>query len=109
MENYKDTNQLNFESGKVNGFQGQNLIELENGGLKKVKVDAFATYPMHQHPGKTEFIYVLKGQPKIIIGDKIYMGKPDDFFTLPKSIMHAIENPNQDECLLLVGAIKTKQ
>lgn len=105
MGNYKKTNLLDWVSGKVKGFQGKNLIEIENGGLKKVKVDSFATYPSHLHPEKTEYIYVLEGNPKITIGDEIYSGEKDDFFILPNSIKHSIENPFDSECLLLVGAI----
>ena len=50
---------MDWEIGKVKGFSGKNLINLENGGLKKVKVDSSSTYPSHLHPNKTEFIYFL--------------------------------------------------
>jgi quercetin dioxygenase-like cupin family protein len=105
MENYKKTDQMDWVSGKVKGFRGKNLIELKNGALKKVKVDSFATYPSHLHPKKTEHIYVLEGNPRIIIGGEIYNGEKGDFFILPHSIKHSIENPFDSECLLLVGAI----
>ena len=75
---------LDWEIGKVKGFSGKNLINLENGGLKKVKVDSSSTYPSHLHPNKTEFIYVLEGNPKITIGQNNYNGEKDDFFILPK-------------------------
>jgi len=66
---------------------------------------ALAAYPIHLHPNKTEFIYVLEGQPKLVIGEDIYNGIQGDFFTLPSSIKHSIENPTDTDCLLLVGAI----
>lgn len=105
MDNYKKTDLLNWVSGKVKGFQGKNLIDMDNGGLKKVKVDPFATYPSHLHPDKTEYIYVLEGNPKITIGNDIYHGEKGDFFILPNAIKHSIANPCDAECLLLVGAI----
>ena len=105
MENYKNTNLMDWVSGKVKGFRSKNLVEMENGGLKKVKVDSFATYPSHLHPNKTEYIYVLEGSPKISIGDEIYNGEKGDFFILPNSTKHSIANPFDSECLLLVGAI----
>jgi len=105
MENYKKTDLMDWETGKVEGFRGKNLIDLENGGLKMVKVDSFATYPSHLHPNKTEFIYVLEGSPKITIGENNYNGEKGDFFILPNSIKHSIANPVDSECLLLVGAI----
>ncbi len=50
---------LNWEFGKAAGFCGKTLLDKENGGLKLVKVIPLANYPIHQHPNKTEFIYVL--------------------------------------------------
>jgi len=107
MENHKNPSLMEWSSGKVKGFYGKSLIELENGGLKMVKVDAFASYPEHLHPKKTEFIYVLEGTPNITIGNENHAGKKGDFFTLPDSIKHSIENPTDSECLLLVGAIQS--
>lgn len=99
---------MDWVSGKVKGFRSKNLIELENGGLKKVKVDSFATYPSHLHQTKTEYVYVLEGSPKISIGDENYDGEKGDFFILPNSIKHHIANPFDSECLLLVGTVTNK-
>ena len=107
MENLKKTNSMDWETGKVKGFSGKSLIEVDNGGLKKVKVDPFSIYPTHLHPDKTEFIYVLEGTPKITVGEHIYNGEKDDFFSLPESVKHSIENPANSRCILLVGALKT--
>ena len=92
MVNYKKTNQLKWVSGKVKGFAGRDLIDLDNGGLKMVKVDAFAEYPIHLHPDKTEYIFVLEGTPQIEIGPNTYSGEKGDFFILPKAINHSIKN-----------------
>jgi quercetin dioxygenase-like cupin family protein len=105
MENYKKTDLMDWVSGKIKGFSGKNLIELEKGGLKMVKVDSFSSHPSHLHMNKTEYIYVLEGTPKITIDDKNYNGEKSDFFILPHSIKHSIANPVDSECLLLVGAI----
>ena len=50
---------LNWEFGKAAGFCGKTLLDKENVGLKLVKAIPLANYPIHQHPNKTEFIYVL--------------------------------------------------
>ena len=105
MKNYTKTELMDWVTGKVKGFSGKNLIDMENGGLKIVKVDSFATYPFHLHHNKTEFIYVLEGSPKIEIGENNYTGEKGDFFVLPNSIKHCFGNPVDSECLLLVGAI----
>ena len=44
---------------KLNWEFGKTLLDKENGGLKLVKVIPLVNYPIHQHPNKTEFIYVL--------------------------------------------------
>lgn len=106
MKNYKKTNLIEWETGQVKGFKGKSLIDLKNGGLKLVKVDTFASYPSHVHPDKTEYTYILEGNPKITIGGESYSGEKGDFFIFPKSINHSIENPHEKECFLLVGAIK---
>jgi quercetin dioxygenase-like cupin family protein len=106
MENIIKPNLLNWEQTKIKGFMSKQLIEKENGGLKLIKVAPASTYPMHNHPEKTEFIYVLEGSPEIIIGDNHYFGKTDEFFILPKSVKHSIINNGNIDCVLLIGAIK---
>ena len=96
---------MEWETGKIKGFSGKNLINLENGSLKKVKVNPFSKYPSHLHHNKTEFIYVLDGNPTITIGQNNYKGEKDDFFILPNSIKHSIENLTDSECFLIVGAV----
>lgn len=102
---YKKTDLLNWETGKIKGFSGKDLINLKNGALKMVKVEPFSTYPIHLHPDKTEFIYVLEGNPQIIIDEEKFLGQRSDFFILPSAINHSIENQTSKECVLLVGAI----
>ena len=105
MENYKKTSLMEWQAGKVKGFSGKDLISLENGGVKMVRVDPYAEYPVHLHPKKTEFVYVLEGMPTITINEEEYKGEKGDFFILPDSLRHSIANPTINECLLLVGAI----
>jgi len=106
MENIIEPNLLKWESTNIKGFLSKQLIEMKNGGLKLIKVEPASTYPLHNHPEKTEVIYVLDGSPEIIIGDKHYTGKQEDFFILPKSVNHSIINNGNKECILLIGAIK---
>ncbi len=50
---------LNWEFGKAARFCGKTLLDKENVGIKLVKATPLANDPIHQHPNKTEFIYVL--------------------------------------------------
>lgn len=106
METVIKPEKLDWKSGKVNGFFSKQLIDMENGGLKLIKVEPASEYPLHFHPDRTEFIYVLEGAPGITIADKYHTGNQGDFFILPRSVKHAISNKHSSECILLVGAIK---
>lgn len=106
MENKINPETIEWTEGKVKNFYGRDLLVLENGTLKMVKVAPHASYPEHLHPDKTEYIYVLNGCPNIIIGENNYDGKIGDFFIFPKKIKHAIQNNTNEESILLVGAIK---
>lgn len=100
------TPQATWQVGKVKGFSAKELIALENGAFKLVKVNPHSNYPPHVHPDRTEYIYVLKGFPSFLIGDEKYNAKPDDFFIFPHKINHAIFNESDEDCVLMVGAIK---
>jgi quercetin dioxygenase-like cupin family protein len=106
MENYIKPNLLNWENTKTKGFASKQLIDIPNGGLKLIKVESNSVYPLHNHPDKTEFIYVLEGTPEIIIGDQHHQGEREDFFILPQAMIHSIRNNGNAHCILLVGAIK---
>lgn len=47
----------------MKGFAGKELISLDAGGLKLIKIEPHANYPEHLHPDKTEYAYTLEGQP----------------------------------------------
>lgn len=106
MEIYKDTKTMDWKTGRIKGFSAKNLIELEKGSFKIVKVEALSAYPMHQHSDKTEYVYVLKGTPTITVEETTITGKKDDFFISPTKKQHCIENKTTEECILLIGAIK---
>ena len=99
--------ELEWTNGKVKGFAGKDLIKLSNGSLKLVKVDAGADYPVHQHPDKTEFAYVVSGTPEFKIGETSFRSESGNFFVFPQKEMHSIHNHSNDICELLVGAIKS--
>lgn len=103
-----DTNELNWKSNKVQNFFSKELIQLDNGALKKVRVAPSAFYPEHQHPDKTEYVYVLHGHPHFQIGVSVFAARPDEFYIFPSGVKHSIRNYSPNDCLLLVGSIKNK-
>lgn len=108
MENKVDHKSQKWISGKVKGFSGKELLDLENGTVKLVRVDAQSSYPLHRHPDKTEYGYVVEGNFEFIIGDQTYNGEVGDFFVFPVMSMHAIHNRTSEQGTILIGAIKNK-
>lgn len=98
--------EIEWNASKIPGFLAKKLIEEKNGGLKMIKVEPSSTYPEHVHPEKTEFVFVLEGNPHISIAGEDFEGKPSEFFILPQNVRHGIRNDGTSDCVLLVGAIQ---
>ncbi len=107
MEYKQNINDRTLIAGKVEGFSGIDLLKIKNATIKVVKVDAFAEYPSHIHPEHIEFAYILEGTLQIHIGIEVYEGSKGDFFIFPEKTSHAILNPSEIECQLLIGSINT--
>ncbi|MCC7233264.1 MAG: cupin domain-containing protein [Bacteroidia bacterium] len=106
MENKVKPGEMEWISGKVKGFQGKDLFKADKGTVKLVKVDPFVSYPEHVHPDKTEYAWVISGNPEFEIDNRHFSGEPGDFFIFPIAKRHAIQNKTDKDCLLLIGAIK---
>ncbi|HNP18780.1 MAG TPA: cupin domain-containing protein [Fulvivirga sp.] len=105
MEHQIKISDLEWTEGNVKGFLGKQLIDQKNGTFKLVKVNPKTSYPLHRHPDKTEFAYVIEGHPEFEIDSDQYQSKVGDFFIFPIGKRHAIRNNTEAECQLLVGAI----
>lgn len=101
-----DTNQLDWMGMKVNGIFSKDLLSHENGTFKMVRLEPQAKYPIHQHPDKTEFAYVLEGVLEATIGENVYTGEPGAFLTFPVGAKHGLHNPTDKETVVLIGAVK---
>lgn len=108
MTNQIKPQELEWTEGKVKNFFGKELLLLDNGTIKLVKVAPTSHYPEHLHPDKTEYVYVLQGQPHFQIGTDEFAANPDEFYIFPSGVRHAIRNKTNEACLLLVGGIKNK-
>ena len=97
---------LNWQETNVNGFSAKPLLSMTNGTVKIVKLEPNTIFPLHHHPDKTEYGYVLSGTPEIIIDNQQYSGKSGDFFEFPIHSAHSIRNLSTAPCQLLIGAIK---
>ncbi len=80
-------------------------MDLIHGGLKLVKIAPSSSHPPHQHNDKTEYIYILEGSLNIVIGNNRFTGKKGDFYLLPQSVKHSIENTLKVDSIILLGNI----
>ncbi|GAB1446111.1 hypothetical protein MASR2M41_18620 [Flammeovirgaceae bacterium] len=96
---------MEWAAGNVKGFYGKQLLAMDNGSVKLVRVDSQSNYPLHRHPDKAEYAYVVEGNLEFTIGDEIYDGGPGDFFIFQSMTVHAIHNRTNESGTLLVGAI----
>lgn len=107
--NYIDSNQIEWKSMPVKGIKGKELFNIENGSFKKVMLEPNSSYPIHKHPNKTEFAYVLEGKLGVTIGDKEYTGESGDFFIFPVDVNHGLSNSSQASTVVLIGAVKDEK
>lgn len=88
------------------GFSGKGLLDLPNGSFKMVKIEPGSEYPIHKHPDKTEFAYVVAGTLEATIGDQVTQGESGAFFIFPVGERHGLKNPGSVDTLVLIGAVK---
>jgi quercetin dioxygenase-like cupin family protein len=104
-----DTNLLEWTAGKVKGFSGKELISSDSASVKLIRIEPFSAYPQHVHPDRTEYAYVLKGKPGFNIDCTRSSGEIGDFFVFPVNQRHSIMNETDQDCVLLIWAIKTPE
>lgn len=51
--------------------------------------------PAHTHPKSDEYLYMVKGKGKLIMGEKEYQVKKGDAIFIPKGILHSYENQDK--------------
>lgn len=103
--NEVNSTQLKWEAMPIEGFEGKNLLSLKQGGFKMVRIQPGAKFPVHQHPDKTEFAFVLEGTLEATIGDEVYLGEKGMFYQFPRGCKHGLKNPGDVETIVLIGAL----
>lgn len=95
-----------WESTNVQGFSSKNLILLNNGGIKMIRIAPMADYPIHIHPDKTEFVFVLEGSISCTIAKEEVHCDKGEMVVFPIGIKHNIHNSGSSNAVVLVGNIK---
>jgi quercetin dioxygenase-like cupin family protein len=94
-----------WQATPVEGVFGRDLLASPEGTAKLIRLMPGARYPLHRHPGRTEYTYVLAGSPRLIVDGRTYDASAGDFVTFPAGAPHALENQGETEALLFVGAV----
>ncbi|MDR7002038.1 cupin domain-containing protein [Neobacillus niacini] len=95
---------LEWKAMPVKGFEGKPLMNHKNGSMKIVKIQPGSEFPLHQHPDKTEFAYVLDGLLEATIGDTTYTGKSGSFYQFPIGVNHGLKNSSNSDTIVIIGA-----
>lgn len=105
MKEHIIPSKLDWNEGRVKGFQGKDLLLKPNGSIKLVTISPLAKYPIHIHPDKTEYAYVLKGEVICTLDDEETTVSKDEFMIFPKNRQHGIKNNLDAETVLIIGSI----
>lgn len=100
------TKQVEWKKMPVEGFAMKELISKDSGGVKLVKIMPGCAYPLHRHPNKTEFAFVLEGTLQATVGENVYNGESGAFYQFPKGELHGLKNPGEIETIAIIGALK---
>ncbi len=102
---HQHTPELEWKSTPVKGVSAKELIALSEGTAKLIRLEAHSQYPVHQHPDRSEYAYVLEGTPTLFDGQTHHPCRPGDFVTFPARTPHSLGNASDLPVLLFVGAI----
>jgi quercetin dioxygenase-like cupin family protein len=82
--------ELEWTEGKVKNFFGKELISMENGSLKLIKVAPHASYPVHSSSRKNRICLCVEPEIRSLkYRVSIFKGSKDEFFIFPQNEKHA--------------------
>lgn len=106
MENNFDYNTVDWTPSNIKGFLSNQILDLNNGGIKFLKVKPQSEYPVHMHIDKYEYAVILEGSPTINVNGTIFSAKVGEVYVFPPNTKHAISNRKSDSSILLISSIQ---
>ncbi|TAM58579.1 cupin domain-containing protein [bacterium] len=103
MENVAD---LAWEPTSVAGYEQKWLVKRDGGTYKLIRIQPGARFPLHRHPDRTEYAYVLEGVLEATIEGRTFRIAPHGFAEIPAGVEHGLYNPGPAPTIAQVGAIK---
>lgn len=93
-----------WEPAPVEGVSWQLLKDVPEGTIKRFRLQAGATYPLHHHPDRSEWVYLVEGTLTLTLGSAVQELHPGDFAWIPARLPHGLGNQTGDLVEFLVGA-----
>ena len=83
----------------INLFSGKNFL------IKELYVKPKGILSLQKHFHRSEHWYVTQGFPKITLGKKTFIKKPNETIFIPIGAIHRIENPNKKPVKIIEAQI----
>ncbi|MBS1647523.1 MAG: cupin domain-containing protein [Bacteroidetes bacterium] len=109
MKNDFDYKMASWTPTNIKGFSSSEILDLNHGGLKYLRVEPNTHYPIHMHVDKVEYAVIVAGSPTITINETPFAAKVGEVYVFPTHTKHAISNNNQEVSVLLIGSIKVEK
>lgn len=94
--------------GKLFTAKGSAVALLATGSLRKKMLPALVTlppwkttHPEHVHPGTEKFLYVVKGNVRVVAGKEEWTLRPGDSLYFQASLAHSLKNTGGTPALLV--------
>ena len=72
-------------------------------GLFRQRIAPNSGPPTHVHHGEDEFFYIVSGNFKVKVGDRIVNAPPQSVMFVPRGTPHTFQNTGRGDGVLLVG------
>lgn len=96
---------LAWEPTNVAGYEQKWLFKHEGGTYKLVRIQPGARFPLHRHPDRTEYAYVLEGILEATLEGQTMRIAPHGFAEFPAGAEHGLYNPGAEPAIVQIGAI----
>ena len=77
-----------FPWGRIRRLMNQKIDSKAPMTFGLVEIEAGQMNPLHMHPNSEEYLYVISGSCKHVVGDKTVVLKKGDLARIPKAVPH---------------------
>lgn len=84
---------------RYDGFQLAPLAHTTDVNIRLNRLES--RIKRHIHPHTDHFLYVIKGQVELTVGDEVRVIDAGDFVTIPRGISHTMQRLGESEALFL--------